>query len=76
MNFALLGLIFSIIVSVSSAGIFIGGLAMAVKYIEKWLTRIEAKQDKYNGFLERLVKTEQSTASSHHRIDELAKRLE
>lgn len=34
------------------------------------IDRLDKKQDKYNNFLERLIKCEQSTSSAHHRIDE------
>ena len=56
-----------------TAGIFIGGLAMSIKYIEAQIQRLEEKQDKHNGLIERMVKVECSSASAHHRIDEIAK---
>lgn len=37
---------------------------------EKFI-QLDKKQDKYNNYLERLIKNEQSTASAHKRIDEL-----
>jgi hypothetical protein len=56
---------------VLTAGIFIGGLAMAVKYIELRLKALEVKQDKHNKLIERMVVVEQSVKSAHHRIDEI-----
>ena len=35
------------------------------------LEQLDKKQDKHNGFMERLAITEQSTKSAHHRIDEV-----
>ena len=70
MNIALEVLIL-IIINVVTAGVFIGGLAMAIKFIEKQIERLEEKQDKHNGLIERMVSVEQSTKSAHHRIDEL-----
>ena len=65
----------SIIIQVISVGIFVGGSIVWQKFVEKWLTRIEDKQDKYNNYLERLVKCEQATCSSHHRLDEIIIKL-
>jgi len=44
---------------------------MAIKYIEKQIQRLEEKQDKHNGLIERMVKVEESSKSAHHRIDEI-----
>lgn len=65
-----------LVIQIFSAGVFIGGLVMAIKYIEKQLKRLEDKQDKHNGLIERMVTVEQSTKSAHHREDELLKRVE
>lgn len=58
-----------LVINVMSAGIFIGGLAMAIKYIEKQIERLEQKQDKHNNLIERMVKVEDSCKSMHHRLD-------
>lgn len=58
-----------IVVNVLSAGIFIGGLAMSIKFIEKQIKRLEEKQDKHNNLIERMVKVEESTKSAHKRLD-------
>lgn len=58
-----------IIVNVLTAGIFLGGLAMSIKFIEQQIKRLEEKQDKHNNLIERMVKVEESTKSAHKRID-------
>ena len=58
-----------IIVNVLTAGIFLGGLAMRIKFIEQQIKRLEEKQDKHNNLIERMVKVEESTKSAHKRID-------
>lgn len=60
-----------IVVNVLSAGIFLGGLAMSIKFIESQIKRLEDKQDKHNNLIERMAKVEASASSAHHRIDEL-----
>lgn len=37
------------------------------------LERVEHKQEKHNNLIERMVKVEQSTASAHHRLDDIIK---
>ena len=61
-----------IIVQVVTGGVFIGGLSMAVKFIEKQLDRIEVKQDKYNGIIGRVFACEKSLEAGHRRLDEQA----
>lgn len=60
-----------IVINVLSAGVFIGGLAMSIRFIEEQIKRLEEKQDKHNNLIERMVKVEESTKSAHHRIDEI-----
>ena len=60
-----------IIINVLSSGIFLGGLAMSIKYIEQQIKRLETKQDRHNNLLERMAVVEQSTKSAHHRLDEI-----
>ncbi len=62
-------LLIVIVINVVSAGIFIGGLAMSIKFIEQQIRRLESKQDKHNSLIERMAVVEQSTKSAHHRID-------
>ena len=61
-----------IAINVLSAGVFLGSLSVAIKYIEQQIKRLEEKQDKHNCLIERMVKVEESTKSAHHRIDELS----
>ena len=60
-----------IIVQVITGGVFIGGLSMAVKFIEKQLDRIEVKQDKYNNLIARTFACEKSLEAGHKRLDSL-----
>ena len=64
-------LLLLIIINITSAGIFIGGLAMSIKFIEEQIKRLETKQDKHNNLIERMAIVEQSVKSAHHRIDDL-----
>ena len=64
-------LLLLIVINVTSAGIFIGGLACSIKFIESQIKRLEIKQDKHNNLIERMAVVEQSTKSAHHRIDKL-----
>ena len=57
-----------------TAGIFLGGLAMSIKFIEQQIKRLEEKQDKHNNLVERMVKVEESTKSAHKRLDILDKK--
>ncbi len=64
-------LLLLIVINVTSAGIFIGGLAVSIKFIESQIKRLEIKQDKHNNLIERMAVVEQSTKSAHHRIDDI-----
>ena len=63
-----------IVVNVMTAGIFLGDLAMSIKFIEQQIKRLEEKQDKHNNLVERMVKVEESTKSAHKRLDILDKK--
>ena len=63
-----------IVVNVMTAGIFLGGLAMSIKFIEQQIKRLEEKQDKHNNLVERMVKVEESTKAAHKRLDILDKK--
>ena len=60
-----------LLINVISAGIFIGGLATSIKFIESQIKRLEKKQDKHNNLIERMAIVEQSVKSAHHRIDDI-----
>lgn len=58
-----------LVVNVLTAGIFLGGLGMSIKFIEQQIKRLEDKQDQHNGLIERMVVVEQSVKSAHKRLD-------
>lgn len=62
-----------LVTQIFTSGIFIGGLLASIKYIESQIKRLEEKQDKHNGLIERMVKVECSTVSAHKRMDEITK---
>ena len=59
-----------------SFGTIFGMVKNEIKNIGKQIDRLEAKQDKHNGLIERMVIVEQSTKSAHHRLDEECKKLD
>ncbi len=59
------------IINIISACIAIGNYTKSIKYIEEHINRLEEKQDKHNGLIERMAIVEQSTKSAHHRIDSI-----
>ena len=63
-------------INLLTAGIFIGGLAMSIKFIEQQIRRLEEKQDKHNNLIERMVRVEDSTKSAHKMINDVIKELE
>ena len=67
-----LELLIMIIVQVLAGGIYIGGLAMAIKFIEKQIDSLIKRQEKYNNVIERQFFCEQSLKSEHKRLDEQA----
>jgi len=76
---------FVVVVQVLLGGIFIGRLTAAINsikdnikelkgHIKDDMTRLETKQDKHNGLIERMTIVEQSSKSAHHRIDDFKNR--
>jgi len=59
-----------------SFGTIFGMVKNEIKNLTKQIDRLEAKQDKHNGLIERMVIVEQSTKSAHHRLDEECKKLD
>lgn len=45
------------------------------KHTEEYIIRLEQKQDKHNNLIERMVRVEDSTKSSHHRLDTIEDRI-
>lgn len=72
---AVASFVITLIIQVFSAGLFIGGLVFAIKYMEKQIKRLEEKQDKHNNLIERMALAEASTKSAHKREDELSERV-
>lgn len=59
-----------IAINILLGGVYIGGLAMAIKFIEKQIDNLIQKQEKYNNVIERTFFCEQSLKSEHKRLDE------
>lgn len=62
-----------IVINILLGGIYIGGLAAALHYIEQQLKRLENKQDKYNDVIFRTFKLEERTEAHEKKLDELRK---
>jgi len=58
-----------------SFGVVFGMVKNEIKNLTKQIYRLEKKQDKHNGLIERMVVVEQSTKSAHHRIDEECEKI-
>ena len=65
-----LELLVMIVINVLLGGIYVGGLAMAIKFIEKQIERLEQKQDLHNSIIERTYALESSFKAEHKRLDE------
>lgn len=59
-----------------SFGVVFGMVKTELRSLTKQIDRLEKKQDKHNGLIERMVVVEQSTKSAHHRIDEECEKLD
>ena len=57
------------LINLLSLGITMGIFVGRVNLIIHRLSILEAKQDKYNGLQERMIRTESSANSAHKRID-------
>ena len=62
-------LLVMIVINVLLGGVYIGGLAMSIKFVEAQIKRLEEKQDKHNCVIERLYKVENDVEKAHLRID-------
>lgn len=78
------GTAISIAVQIGAIAFFFGTMRASISSLRELLNqfketmasdfdRLEGKQDKHNGLIERMVKVEESTKSAHHRIDETQK---
>lgn len=68
--------IVTISVYLISFAVLFSRVTTSIKYIEEKIDRLERKQDKHNGLIERMVVVEQSTKTSHHRLDEMEHRID
>ena len=64
-------LILMIVINVLLGGIYIGGLAMSIKFVEEQIKRLEEKQDKHNQVIERLAIQEMQTKAIWKTVDEM-----
>jgi len=64
-------LILMIVINVLLGGIYIGGLAMSLKFVEEQIKRLEAKQEKHNNLIERMAIQEMQTKAIWKIIDEV-----
>jgi len=58
-----------------SFGTIFGMVKSELKILTKQIDRLEEKQDKHNGLIERMVIVEQATKSAHRRIDEECEKI-
>lgn len=49
---------------------FVGIYVATIKFMDSQIKELKEEMKRYNNVLERLIITEQSTKSAHHRIDE------
>lgn len=64
-------LILMIVINVLLGGVYIGGLAMSIKFVEEQIKRLEEKQDKHNQVIERLAIQEMQTKAIWKTVDEI-----
>lgn len=64
-------LIISVVIQLVSVGIFIGVFKTTISFMQEQIADLKEDMRKYNNVLERMIITEQSTKSAHHRIDDL-----
>lgn len=68
-------LILMIVINVLLGGIYIGGLAMSIKFVEEQIKRLEQKQDQHNKLIERMAIQEVHTKAIWKTVDEIKKDL-
>ena len=70
-----IGNIITISIYLLSFAVLFSRVQTSIKYIEEKIDRLERKQDKYNGLIERMVVVEQNSKSSDHRINDLEHKI-
>lgn len=68
-----LALFGNMFISVISADSTKKAMQVQINELKEDISRLEKKQDKHNGIVEKTYKTEESVKSAHKRIDELVK---
>ena len=59
-------------VQIASVCISIGIYVATISFMKEQIKDLRHDMKKYNNYLERLIRVEDSTKSAHHRIDRLA----
>lgn len=59
-----------LVVNILTAGICIGIYKATLSFIQKQIEELKTSQAKYNNYLERLIKVEQSVKALWHQVDE------
>lgn len=68
--------IISLFIQLLILSFFVGIYVATIKFMDAQIKELKEEMRKYNNVLERLIITEQSTKSAHHRIDEWEHRHE
>ena len=63
--------IISLVIQLLILSFFIGIYVTTIKFMAKQIEELKEDMRKYNNVLERMIITEQSVKSAHHRIDEM-----
>ena len=66
--------IISLVIQLIILAFFVGIYVATIKFMGQQIADLKEEMKKYNNVLERLIITEQSTKSAHHRIDEMEHR--
>lgn len=64
-----LELLISLVVNLVAIGIMIGVYKTTVSFMQQQIQELKTDMKKYNNYLERLIRVEDSTKSAHHRLD-------
>lgn len=64
-----LELLVSLVVNLVAIGIMIGVYKTTVSFMQQQIQELKTDMKKYNNYLERLIRVEDSTKTAHHRLD-------
>jgi cell division protein FtsL len=62
--------VISLFIQLLILAFFVGIYVATIKFMDAQIKELKEEMKRYNNVLERLIITEQSTKSAHHRIDE------